>query len=51
MQGTLIKQYQILNNGESYLSIPGGEYKAGMYLYTLIVDGKEIDTKRMVLIN
>ena len=26
-----------------------GELTAGMYLYALIVDGKEVDTKRMIL--
>jgi len=51
MQGTLVKQYQIEGNGESFLNIPGGEFKAGMYLYTLIIDNKDVDTKRMILIN
>jgi len=27
----------------------GAEFKAGMYLYALIVDEKVIDTKRMIL--
>jgi hypothetical protein len=26
-----------------------GNYKAGMYLYSLIADGQEVDTKRMIL--
>jgi hypothetical protein len=48
MQGTLIKSYDNLsNNGE--LTINGGELEAGMYMYSLIVDGKEIDTKKMIL--
>ncbi len=51
MQGTLIKQYEITNFGESFLKIAGGEYKPGMYLYSLVIDGKEIDTKRMILTN
>jgi hypothetical protein len=51
MQGKLLKQYKINENGESYLKITGSEFKAGMYLYTLLIDGKEIDTKRMILTN
>ena len=49
MQGTLLKTYDNLlsNNGE--LIINGGELEAGMYMYSLIVDGKEIDTKKMIL--
>ena len=48
MQGTLMKSYDNLsNNGE--LTINGGELEAGMYMYSLIVDGKEIDTKKMIL--
>jgi len=27
----------------------GGELQPGMYLYSLIIDGKEMDTKRMIL--
>jgi len=27
----------------------GLQMPAGMYLYALIVDGKEVDTKRMIL--
>jgi len=48
MQGTLLKQYPI-NNSQSYISINGSELVAGMYLYSLIVDGKVADTKRMIL--
>jgi len=49
MQGTLLKSYDNLlsNNGE--LTINGGELEAGMYMYSLIVEGKEIDTKKMIL--
>ena len=48
MQGTLLKQYPI-NSQQSYLAINGFELNAGMYLYSLIVDGKVADTKRMIL--
>jgi len=48
MQGALIKQLP-LNRQQSSVTINGSELTAGMYLYSLIVDGKEIDTKRMIL--
>jgi len=37
------------SRGESSQWISGSELSAGMYLYALIVDGKEVDTKRMIL--
>ena len=49
MQGTLIKTYQINTKKDGYTEINGGEMQPGMYLYSLIIDGIEIDTKRMIL--
>jgi len=49
MQGALLKTYTINERGTGNLSISGGELKSGMYLYSLIADGKEVDTKRMIL--
>lgn len=51
MQGNLLKQYSLTEKGESKININGNEFHAGMYLYSLIIDGKEIDTKRMILTN
>ncbi len=51
MQGTLLKSYKLNNKGNSYLEISGSELKPGMYMYTLISDGKEVDTKKMILTN
>ncbi len=51
MQGTLKKTVPIENNGRGQITINGYELVAGMYLYSLIVDSKEIDTKRMILID
>jgi hypothetical protein len=48
LQGTMLKKSADLV-GRSNLLIQGSEFKAGMYLYSLIVDGKEADTKRMIL--
>jgi hypothetical protein len=48
MQGALIKQIPV-NSRQSGITVNGSELTAGMYLYSLIVDGKEVDTKRMIL--
>lgn len=47
MQGTQIKRFEIDQRGEGKIALQAGTLKAGMYLYSLIVDGKEIDMKRM----
>ena len=49
MQGLQIKSYALIQKGNSYITVNGYELNAGMYMYTLIADGKEIDTKRMIL--
>ncbi len=49
MNGKQLKSIQLHNKGNGDIIINGGEYKAGMYMYSLIADGKVIDTKRMVL--
>jgi prefoldin subunit 5 len=49
MQGKLIKTYLINNKKDGSTEINGGEMQPGMYMYSLIIDGKEIDTKRMIL--
>jgi hypothetical protein len=49
MQGLQKKVYTITEKGKSDIIINSFELNAGMYLYTLIVDGTEVDTKRMIL--
>ncbi|MCK9204900.1 MAG: tail fiber domain-containing protein [Bacteroidales bacterium] len=49
MQGTLLKTYDLDKTG--HITIQSYEFKPGMYLYSLITDGAEIDTKRMILTN
>ena len=51
LQGKQIKQILIARRGEGSQMISGSELTAGMYLYTLIADGNEVDTKRMILTN
>jgi len=49
MQGAEIKSYNIIQKGRSAIIVSGFELTAGMYLYTLLIDNKIIDTKRMIL--
>ena len=48
MQGKLLKKYPVSSDSDS-LTINGYELGEGMFLYTLMVNGQEIDTKRMIL--
>lgn len=49
MNGLQISSYPIAGRGNTSLTIDGGTLKAGMYLYSLILDGSVADTKRMIL--
>ncbi len=49
LQGNQIKQFNIAQRGNGFQEISGREFAAGIYLYALIVDGKEMDVKRMIL--
>lgn len=49
MQGVKIDQFNISERENTFITIEGYSLKAGMYLYTLIADGKEVDTKKMIL--
>jgi len=49
MNGGLIKTIPINGNGNQAITVSGSSLTAGMYYYALIVDGKEIDTKKMIL--
>ena len=48
MAGKMLKKMPI-SSGESSVCINGWELGEGMFLYTLMVNGREIDTKRMIL--
>ena len=51
MQGVQIKIIPINDRANGNIVINGNELIPGMYLYSLIADGKEVDTKRMILTN
>jgi Chaperone of endosialidase len=48
MQGKFIKSYDVAP-GTSTLVINKGELPTGMYLYSLVIGGSEMDTKKMIL--
>ncbi|MEP7143183.1 MAG: tail fiber domain-containing protein, partial [Ferruginibacter sp.] len=48
--GQLLKIFPLIGKGPGNIIIRTGEFSAGAYSYTLIIDGKKIDSKQMVLI-
>ena len=48
MTGKMLKKLSI-SSGETCVSVNGWELGEGMFLYTLMVNGCEIDTKRMII--
>lgn len=50
MSGKLLKKLPVSRGMES-VSVNGYELGEGMFLYSLVVNGREIDTKRMILSN
>ena len=48
MTGKMLKQIPVDSSMQS-VTINGYELSAGIYLYSLVVNGQEIDTKRMIL--
>lgn len=49
LEGKQLKEIRVTQRGDASVAIGASELSAGMYLYTLIVDGAVVDTKRMVL--
>lgn len=49
MQGAMLLNYQILTKGFGKIVLDSSTLSAGMYIYALVVDGKQIDAKRMIL--
>lgn len=49
INGKLIKDVSIKGFGKGEIEIEGGELGAGVYIYSLIVDGVVVDSKQMVL--
>jgi hypothetical protein len=49
LEGKQLKRVNVTTRGDVKVEINAQELSAGMYLYSLIADGKVVDTKRMVL--
>ena len=49
LKGNEMAQFTRLPAGKGSVRIPASRLKAGMYLYSLIADGKVLDTKRMIV--
>jgi len=50
VSGQVLKSVQLGSKGTGQIVINGGELSSGNYFYTLIVDGKKVATKQMVLL-
>lgn len=49
LNGLQIHSYQITNSGDGKIIINGNDLIPGIYLYTLIVDNREMQTLKMIL--
>ncbi len=49
LNGRQIARYDVAERGATTVSVKGDTLSPGMYLYTLVVDGTEIDCRRMVI--
>jgi len=48
IEGKIIKAVDITKKGRGQLNVFASDLSSGMYTYSLVVDGKTIDTKKMV---
>lgn len=49
LQGHLLMSESVLHSGEGSLVINATSLQPGIYIYSLLIDGKEVDMKRMIL--
>ena len=49
LEGRQMKTIPVSDRGDVAVKIMGNELGAGIYLYVLMVDGKVVDTKKMIL--
>jgi hypothetical protein len=49
LSGELLQSLPIGSFGHGSVTISGSTLQAGMYVYSLVVDGQMVDTKRMIL--
>ena len=49
LQGKQVEQLPVTDMGAGSVTLLGGNLQAGMYIYSLIADGKELASKKMIL--
>ena len=49
LTGLQLLKIDVKEKGNASIFLTANQFKAGMYLYSLIIDGKEVDTKKMVI--
>lgn len=49
LNGRELNRYAITETGKGFVTISSDKMVAGMYLYSLVIDGQEVDSKKMVL--
>jgi len=47
--GRQLKSYSLTNTGMNNVTISSGTLASGQYIYSLIIDGRKVDTKNMIL--
>lgn len=48
--GSTVKTFSLTDKGAGVVTINAGELAAGSYHYTLVADGKKVDSKQMILV-
>jgi hypothetical protein len=48
IEGQVIKEVPIIEKGKGQLNVYGSDLSSGIYIYTIVVDGVTIDTKKMI---
>ena len=51
LNGNMLLSKPLTETGNGSITISNNELEAGMYIYTLVIDGVEVDSKRMILTN
>ncbi len=51
MKGQVLKSVPLGNKGNGKISLYAGSLAAGSYVYSLWVDGKQLDSKQMLIVN
>ena len=48
LRGKMLKEYPV-SSGNGSISVSGYELGEGMFFYSLVVNGQEIDTKKIII--